>query len=103
VKIEAEFSEANFKKNQQLYHEVPLYQLKEQYTSAAGKEFVQKIVNSQTGKPHPQFRNDPECKLYRVFIRNESKDGATSASTSRIVAEGGELTRTFYLGDIIPL
>ena len=99
VKVEACFEENNFRKKQGIYHEVPLFELKEKYQSEEGKKFLEKLVASQTGRNHPQFKNDPTMKLYKVFVRTESKDGTSSSTTSRVVGEG----RNIYSCDEIPL
>ena len=96
MKVEAEFEEAAYNKKQGVYHELPLYELKEKYTSEAGKAFLQKIVDSQPGKPHPQFKNDPEARIYKVFMRNEIKDGFSTSAKSKISA-GGQQTLKYIL------
>lgn len=96
MKVEAEFLEAAHSKKQGVYHELPLYELREKFTSEAGKAFLQKIVDSQPGKPNPQFKNDPEARIYRVFMRNEIKDGTSTTAQSKISA-GGRQTLKYIL------
>ena len=90
MKVEAEFEENAYKKKQGVYHELPLYELREKFTSDSGKEFLKKLIESQPGKPNPQFKNDPEA-IYKVFMRNELKDGTSSSSKSRVTAGGHQL------------
>ena len=89
VKVEACYEEQSYKKKQGIFHEVPLFDLKQKYTSEEGKKFVEKVVASQGGRNHPLFKGDPDMKLYKIFVRSETKDGSSTATSSRVKAGGG--------------
>jgi len=87
--VESCFEEQSFKKKQGIFHEIPLFELRERYKSEEGKKFVEKVIASQVGKNHPQFKGDAEMKLYKIFVRSETKDGTSTATSSKVRAEGG--------------
>ena len=59
VKVESCFEEKKFRKKQGIYHEVPLFELKEKYQSEEGKKFLEKLVSSQTGRNHHNSKTIP--------------------------------------------
>ena len=112
---------ANFQKNQAVYEELPLYVLRERFQTPEGKEFVKKLVASwasqvficffayvrSRGKEKPyevgcglrlicnglnsQMAEDPECKLYKLFTKNQSKTGDERKAKQTIKATGRDL------------
>lgn len=90
--MESCFEEQSFKKKQEIFHEISLFELCERYKSEEGKKFVEKVIVSQVGKNHLQFKGDAEMKLYKIFVRSETKDGTSTATSSKVRVEGGQET-----------
>lgn len=120
-------SRSNFQKNQAVYEELPLYELRERHTTAEGKAFLEKIIKSCDPRhvgaflhdprsrrkaksneagcalrfiamaSHAQFKDDPECKLYRIFAKQQSKTGDTREAKQKIKAKGRVSARAFVL------
>ena len=57
IEISAEYEQAALSETSTGYVELPLMVLREQYKSPSGKVFLDKIIATQQGKPHPQDRH----------------------------------------------
>ena len=83
VTIEASYVELSKEEDKAKWVELPLSQLRKEFTSEAEKRFLQeKIVNVQPGRAHPQDSTgeDTEMRLYWVF-----REGSGVSKQSREV------------------
>ena len=83
VTIEASYAEMSKEEDKAKWVELPLCQLRKEFTSEAEQRFLQeKIINVQAGRCHPQdfTGEDTEMRLYWVF-----REGSGVSKQSREV------------------
>ena len=71
VTIETEYIEKASRAGDHNWAEVALCNLRKEYSSDAGKKFLEeKVIGQQEGRPHPQDPMNPEMRLYWIFRGN---------------------------------
>eukprot|EP00435_Cladocopium_sp_Y103_P032410 s4719_g8.t1 len=91
ITIESEFAEASQRDDTSQWSELPLCELRKQFTSDAEKRFLETgIVGKQTGRRHPQDHDDtnPELRLYWVFRESTDATRNRQSITNRGTARG---------------
>lgn len=89
ITIESEYVERASRDEDTNWAEVALCNLRKEYSSEAGKKFLEdKIVCQQEGRPHPQDPSNPEMRLYWVFRENTDSTKTHRSVGTRISGKG---------------
>ena len=89
ITIETEYIEQASRDEDHNWAEVALCNLRKEYSSDAGKKFLEdKIVGQQEGRPHPQDPMNPEMRLYWIFRENVDSTKNHRSIATKISGKG---------------
>ncbi|CAE7300090.1 unnamed protein product [Symbiodinium sp. KB8] len=94
VEIESYYVQKHEKSSKGEYEELSLMDWEEIYKTPEQREWLAKIIAGtllylgQEGKPHPQDKNNPRARLYKIFRKNKDVDKNTSEVGTKTSAKG---------------
>ena len=75
IEVEAVYADQAVREENENWVELLLCQLRKIYTTEEEKKFLDKIVNEQTGVPHPQDPKNPEMRRYWHWKESSDNTG----------------------------
>ncbi|CAE7876783.1 unnamed protein product [Symbiodinium necroappetens] len=94
VEIESYYVQKHEKSSKGEYEELSLMDWEEIYKTPEQREWLAKIIAGvllylgQQGKPHPQDKDNPRARLYKIFRRNKDVDKVQSEVGTKTSAKG---------------
>ena len=100
IQVEAEWEEKARRQDTSSWIEVPPPELRKTHTSEAEKRLLEKILQQQKGRPHPQPPDDEEMRLYWLFQQIKDETTNRRDMSARLKAVGNVPKNKAALGAV---